>query len=195
MDASLTPTLACALKVEERVARAAGARTMLVGLGAEVPAPAGELVSFGFAGSLVDSLAPGELLTATKVVDPDGATLWEGDALGIPGARPTVICSVSEVVDDPQARRALAARSGAEAVDMESGNLAATGRLAGVLRAVTDTPAQPVGALGAAGKPDGSTDWKVVAKAFSTAPVRSVRSARNARLAMRALSRGAKEFS
>ena len=69
-------TLACALKVEERAARKAGARTALVGLGAGLPLPEGQLVSFGFAGGLGDTLRPGTLVTATKVVDPSGRTLW-----------------------------------------------------------------------------------------------------------------------
>jgi adenosylhomocysteine nucleosidase len=190
LDAALT--LACALKVEERVARKAGRHAALVGQGANLPLPDGRLVSFGFAGGLVDVLEPGALLTATKIVDPEGRTLWEGDALAVPGARPAVICwSPEGVVNEPEARRALAERSGAVAVDMESGPLAATGRLAGAVRALSDTGEHPVGALACAGKSDGGTDWKVVAKAFVTEPVHSIRTARDARKAIRALYRAA----
>src|ERR687892_647640 len=71
-------TLACALEIEERIARKAGARTARVGLGARLPLPEGPLVSFGFAGSLDPRLPPGALVTATKVVDVSGETLWEG---------------------------------------------------------------------------------------------------------------------
>jgi adenosylhomocysteine nucleosidase len=184
--------LACALRVEEKVARQAGAKAALVGQGAGLPPPEGRLVSFGFAGGLVDSLEPGTLLTATKVVDPQGRTLWEGEAIEVPGARPAVICwSPDGVVNEPDARRALAASSGAVAVDMESGLLAATGRLTGAVRAITDTGARPVGALASAGKADGSTDWKIVAKAFVTEPVSSIRTAQDARKAIRALHRAA----
>jgi hypothetical protein len=149
-------------------------------------------VSFGFAGGLTDELEPGVLLTATKVVDTKGRTLWEGKALTVPGAQPAVICwSPDGVVNEPAARRALAASSGAAAVDMESGALAATGRLSGVVRAITDTGAHPVGALACAGKADGGTDWSVVTKAFVTEPVGSVRTVQDARKAIRSLYRAA----
>src|SRR5262245_57223050 len=60
-------TLACALRVEEKAARRAGARTAVVGLGAGLPLPDGRLVSFGFAGGLEPRFRPGTLVTATKV--------------------------------------------------------------------------------------------------------------------------------
>ena len=194
MDAALT--FACALRVEERVARKAGGRAAVVGQGAQLPLPDGRLVSFGFAGGLAAGLDPGALLTATKVVDPDGNVLWEGEPLAVPGARPAVICwSPDGVVNKPEARRALADRSGADAVDMESGTLAATGRLAGAVRAISDTGEHPVGALACAGKADGGTDWKVVAKAFVLEPVKSIRTARDARRAMAALRKAAEALS
>jgi adenosylhomocysteine nucleosidase len=189
-------TLACALRVEEKVARRAGAKAALVGQGALLPPPEGRLVSFGFAGGLVDGLEAGTLLTATKVVDPEGRTLWEGEAIAVPGAQPGVICSSPDsVVDEPAARRALAARSGAVAVDMESGPLAATGRLSGAVRAITDTGAHPVGTLAYAGRADGGTDWKVVARAFVTEPASSIRTAQDARKAIHALHRAAEALS
>jgi adenosylhomocysteine nucleosidase len=187
-------TLACALKVEEKAARRAGARTALVGLGAGLPLPEGRLVSFGFAGGLEPSLRPGTLVTATKVVDPDGQTLWEGPALEVDGAEAAVVCASDGVANDPDARRALAERSGAAVVDMESGVLASTGRLAGVVRAVSDAGDHPVGKLVCAGRADGGTDWKVVAAAFATEPVKSIRTARDARRATAALQRAAEEL-
>jgi adenosylhomocysteine nucleosidase len=188
-------TLACALKVEERAGRKAGARTALVGLGAGLQLPEGQLVSFGFAGGLEPALRPGTLVTATRVVDPDGRTLWDGPALEVEGARPAVVCASDGVANEPEARRALAERSGAAVVDMESGVLASTGRLAGVVRAVSDSGDQPVGKLVCAGKADGGTNWKVVAAAFATEPVRSIRTARDARRATAALQRAAEELS
>ena len=190
MDSALT--LACALRIEERVARKAGRRAVVVGQGANLPLPDGRLVSFGFSGGLVDWLQPGMLLTAERVVDPAGNVLWEGEPLSIPGARPAVICwSPDDVINDPEERWALAERSGALAVDMESGALAATGRLVGVVRAVSDTGADPVGALVCAGKPDGGTDWGVVVRAFFKEPVKSVRTALDARRALAGLRRAA----
>jgi adenosylhomocysteine nucleosidase len=194
VDAALTLTLACALKVEEKAARKAGARTALVGMGAGLPLPDGRLVSFGFAGGLEPRLQPGTLVTATKVVDAEGRTLWDGPALELGDAVPAVVCAIDEVANEPEARRALARRSGASVVDMESGVLASTGRLAGVVRAISDSSDRPVGRLVCAGKADGGTDWKVVARAFVTEPLKSIRTARDARKATAALTRAAEEL-
>jgi adenosylhomocysteine nucleosidase len=187
----LALTLACALELEEKVARRAGARAARVGLGAGLPLPEGRLVSFGLAGGLVPGLPAGTLLTAERLVDESGRTLWEQPLLAIDGARPAVICSVERVADDPAKRRALAERSGAVAVDMESGTLAASGRLVGIVRAISDTPERPVGCLACAATPEGGTDWKVVVRSFVTEPVKSVRTALAARRALAALGRAA----
>jgi adenosylhomocysteine nucleosidase len=187
-------TLVCALRVEARLAQRAGARTALVGLRAHLPIPDGQLVSFGFAGALESRLQPGTLVTATKVVDVSGATLWEGEPLRVEGAEPAVICVGREVADSPEARRMIAETTRAEAIDLESGVLARTGRLAGVVRAVSDAGDRPLGLLASAATPDGGTNWKVVARAFATEPRASLRTARDARKAMRALSRAAKEL-
>ena len=63
------------------------------------------------------------------------------------------------------------------------------------IRALSDTGAHPVGALVCAGKEDGGTDWKVVAKAFVTEPMSSIRTTRDARKAIRALHRAAEALS
>jgi adenosylhomocysteine nucleosidase len=162
-----------------------------VGLRASLPPPDGWFVSFGLAGGLAAGLRPGTLLTAERLVDASGRTLWEGDPLPVEDAHPAVICAVDGVVDDPAERRALAEQSGAVAVDMESGVLAASGRLVGIVRAVSDTPEQPVGCLACAARPDGGTDWKVVARAFASEPVKSARTALGARRAFGALERAA----
>jgi nucleoside phosphorylase len=146
------------------------------------------------AGALSDDLAPGELVTGTRVVAPDGSSLWEGPALAVPGARPAVVCAAGRVVDDPVQRAALAASSGADVLDMESGPLAASGRLAGVLRAVSDSPTARVGRLGAAAHADGSVRWTTVAAAFVLEPRRATAAARNARAALAALERAAAEL-
>jgi adenosylhomocysteine nucleosidase len=140
-------TFACATKTEERAARKLGARTALVGIGARRPLPDGPVVSFGLAGGLHDGFVCGEVLDATRVVEADGTVLWEGGPLGVNGARPATIVAVSTIVDDPEERRRLHERTGADAIDMESGALARTGRLAGCLRAISDTPSRPLGPL------------------------------------------------
>jgi hypothetical protein len=180
-------TLACALAVEEGAARSAQARAARVGLQAGLPLPEGRLVSFGLAGALVSGLAPGTLLSARRIVDADGTVLWEQEALRVPGALEAVVCDAGIVVDDPVARRELARESGAVAVDTESAALAATGRLAGVVRAISDTPEQPVGRLAHAALPDGRTDRRAVAQAFLAEPRATIRTAVAARRALASL--------
>ena len=189
MDAALT--LACALEVEEKAARKGGARVARIGLGASLPLPEGRLASFGLAGALVPGLTPGSLLTARKVVDEDGAVLWEGEPLRLPNAAEAVLCSAGRVVDRPAERALLAQRTGAVAVDMESAGLAASGRLAGVVRAISDTPDRPVGRLGRAATGAGRTAWGAVAMAFLTEPLRAARASADARRALAALERAA----
>ncbi|HEY3106916.1 MAG TPA: hypothetical protein VGJ49_09005 [Gaiellaceae bacterium] len=189
MDAPVT--LACALEVEERVARKAGARAARIGLGAALPLPEGSLVSFGFAGALNAQLRPGTLVTATKVVDVAGKTLWEGDPIRVDGAQAVVICAAVDVVDGSSERDDLATATGADAVDTESGALAASGRLAGVVRAISDSPDQPLGPFALAANLDGSTRWTVVARAFLFHPVASLRTALSARRAIGRLERAA----
>jgi len=188
VDAALT--LACALAVEEKVARKAGARAARVGLGARMPLPEGPLVSFGFAGSLDPRLGPGTLVTARKVVDVSGATLWEGEPLAVAGAEPVVICAATEV-SDGRARETVASSSGAGAVDLESGTLARSGRLVGVVRAISDSADRPLGRLATAARADGSTDYRAVVLAFVRQPVTSVRVALAARRAIGGLRRAA----
>jgi len=158
-----------------------------VGLRALGALPDGPLVSFGLAGALVEGLEPGTLVTAERVVDEHGETLWEGPPLPVPGARTVVLCSAGRIVDGSAARASLASRTGAEVVDLESGRLAATGRLVGVARAVSDTPGRPLGRLAGAVTPAGETNLGAAARAFAAEPRASLRSARAARRAVVAL--------
>lgn len=188
---SSPPTLACALEVEERAALRGGARVARVGLRASLPLPEGPIAGFGLAGALVAGLEPGTLVTATRVVDEDGEVLWEGEPLEVPGARPGVVCAATRVVDEPADRALLAERTGAVAVDMESGRLAQSGRLAGVVRAISDTPDRPVGCLACASTPEGGVAWPMVAKALVTEPLNAVRASVGARRGLAALERAA----
>jgi hypothetical protein len=180
-------TLACATRPEERTARRVGARTALVGIGARRGLPAdGPVVSFGLAGGLSDDLACGDVLDATRVVDVDGTVLWEGGPLGAPGARPATILAVDAVVDDPAERRRLHERTGADAADMESGPLARSGRLAGCLRAVSDTPGRTLGPVGELVDADGRLRPIGIALAL-VQPGRTRRALADVRLALRRL--------
>jgi adenosylhomocysteine nucleosidase len=165
-----------------------------VGVGASLPLPAGRVVSFGVAGALVPGLEPGDLVTATRIVAEDGATLWEGEPLRVTGARAVVVCAASSLVDDPGERASLAKRTGAAATNLESGALAATGRLAGVLWAVSDTAANPVGRVGRAVTPAGGVKWAALAAAFVREPGRAIRAAVHGRRALAALERAAAEL-
>lgn len=190
MDAAVATdqlTLACALAVEEDAARSGNARAVRVGLQAGLPLPEGRLVSFGLAGALVSGLEPGTLVSARRIVDADGTVLWEQEPLRVPGALSAVVCDAGLVVDDPSARRELARETGAVAVDTESAALAATGRLAGVVRAISDTPERPVGRLAHAALPDGRTDWRAVARAFLAEPRATISTALAARHALASL--------
>src|SRR4051812_25888997 len=139
-------TFCCATTAEERVAKRLGLTTARMGLGVANGVPEGQLVSFGVAGSL-GGLAVGEVLDATRVVDEHGATLWEGPGLGVRGARQGTLLGGSVLVHDAAQRDELRAVTGADAVDMESGTLARSGRLAGVVRAISDDASSSVEGL------------------------------------------------
>jgi nucleoside phosphorylase len=138
-------TAVCATRTEARSARRAGLSAAVVGVGVRESLPGGPLVSFGLAGALHEGLACGDVLDAVRVVDVDGATLWEGSPLGVSGARHATMLAADRVVDDAEERRRRHRRTGADAVDMESGALARSGRLAGCVRAVSDTPSRTLG--------------------------------------------------
>src|SRR6266540_829154 len=157
-------TFACAMTVEQRIARRFG-RTALVGLGASKGVPDGRIVSFGIA----------------------GAVLWEGGPLGAAPARTGTILGATRIVDDPAERARLHLRTGAEAVDMESGPLARSGRLVGCLRAVSDTPTRRLGGVAEGAKPDGQVDYLGFLRGFLREPVVTARAALGARRALKSL--------
>ena len=147
-------TFACAMTVEERIARRFG-QTAVVGLGASKGVPEGRLVSFGIAGALSGEFPVGTVIDATRVVDESGAVLWDGGPLGASPARTGTILGASRIVDDPAERARLHAHTGADAVDMESGALARSGRLVGCLRAISDTPTHRLGGVAEGGLASG----------------------------------------
>ena len=188
-------TFACATTAERRVARRAGARPALVGLGAANGVPEGPVISFGLAGALRDGLLSGTVLDATRVVDPHGAVLWEGGPLGVDGAQAVTMLAADEVVDDPAERRRLHELTGADAVDLESGPLARSGRLQGVLRAVSDTPERQLNGISDSVSATGAYDWPGLARAFARRPRGFVRAAADAKRALDRLGAVAKGWS
>jgi hypothetical protein len=151
--------------------------------------PGGQLVSFGLAGALHDGLRVGEILDATRVVDSAGATLWEGAPLGVAGARQATMLASDVLVHDAAERLRLREASGADAVDMESGVLAASGRLAGVVRAISDVPSSAVEGVDDTVHADGRTDVVGLLRWVATKRVDAIRSMRDALTALRALRR------
>jgi adenosylhomocysteine nucleosidase len=179
-------TAVCATRTEARAAKRAGFRTAVIGIGARKTLPDGPVLSFGLAGALHDGLAVGDVLDATRIVDVDGATLWQGDPLGIHGARPATILAAERLLDDPSARLTLHRQTGADAADMESGALARTGRLTGCLRAVSDTPSQTLGPLAETVDDDGKLSWAGLGRAVGR-PRQTWSSLARVRLALRRL--------
>ena len=177
---------ACAMTVEERIARRLGP-TALVGLGVANGVPEGRLVSFGVAGALSPDLPVGTVIDATRVVDESGAVLWEGGPLGVTSARSGTILGASRIVDDPSERALLRERTGADAVDMESGTLARTGRLAGCVRAISDTPTSRLAGLARAVKTSGEPDLRGFVGGFVREPRETARALVNARRALKRL--------
>jgi adenosylhomocysteine nucleosidase len=175
---------ACATGSEERAARRAGFRTARVGIRASRGVPVGELVSFGVAGGL-NGAPIGTVIDATRVVDETGAVLWEGNGLGL--GRPGTILAIDRLIDDPNELRRLHDATGANAVDMESGILAATGRLRGCVRAISDTPDEPLGPLGQAVTASGRPRPLGFVKALVSHPSGTTRALRNIRRALKAL--------
>lgn len=179
-------TFACATSAEERVARKLGFDAVRVGISAANGVPEGRLVSFGLAGSLGE-LAVGEVLDATRVVDETGSTLWEGPGLGVQGARAGVVLGGGVLVHDAAERARLREASGADAVDMESGVLARSGRLAGVVRAISDDADSSVEGVDGTVHVDGRTNVAGLLRWVATRRGSAVRSMRDALRALKAL--------
>jgi adenosylhomocysteine nucleosidase len=179
-------TFACATSAEERVAKRLGLTTVRVGVCVANGVPEGRLVSFGLAGSLGE-LGVGEVLDATRVVDEAGTTLWEGPGLGVRGARPGVVLGGDVLVHDPVARARLREATGADAVDMESGILARSGRLAGVLRAVSDDAGSAIEGVDTTVHADGRTNVAGLLRWVATRRGSAVRSIQDAVKALHAL--------
>jgi adenosylhomocysteine nucleosidase len=183
-------TFAVATTAEERVAKRLGLKTVRVGVCVANGVPEGNLVSFGLAGSL-GGLRVGEVLDATRVVDETGTTLWEGPGLGVRGARAGVVLGGDVLVHDETERARLREASGADAVDMESGVLARSGRLAGVVRAISDDATSTVAGVDTTVHADGRTNVAGLLRWVATRRGDAFRSMRDALRALRALEQAA----
>jgi hypothetical protein len=185
-DRLSTYTFVCATSAEERIARRLGLNAVRVGLRAANGVPEGRLVSFGLAGSL-GGLAVGEVLDATRVVDETGATLWEGPGLGLRGAGSGVVLGGDALVHDAAERARLRNASGADAVDMESHVLARSGRLAGVVRAISDDAGSTIDGVERTVHVDGRTNVAGLLRWVALKRGGAIRSMRDALRALHAL--------
>jgi hopanoid-associated phosphorylase len=120
------------------------------------------IVSFGLAGGLDASLAPGDVILASRIVTPGGDAFPADVSLAkfLPEAKTLAMAGIDSPAASPFAKHALRAATGASAVDMESHIAARLAQDAGLpfvaLRAVCDPAGQtlPQSALAACG-PDG----------------------------------------
>jgi hypothetical protein len=160
----------------------------VIGLGGVNGLPGDALVSYGLAGAL-DGLATATVIDAVRVVDELGATLWEGEGLGVPGAVKGTILAMDRVVDDAEERARLHTVTGADAVDLESGVLARSGRLVGCVRAISDTPERPLGPIAGAVTPQGGLDWLGIARGLARSPRGFVRAGLDGQRALASLAR------
>jgi len=186
-------TMACATVAEARVARRAGLHTALVGLAAREGIPEGRIVSFGLAGALADA-PTATVIDATRVVDEDGRALWEGGPLGVPGAVDGTLLASERVIDHPDERRRLHELTGADAVDLESGPLARSGRLVGCLRAVSDTPERRLHGICNVVTPEGGYDWRGAAEGLVRSPLGFMQAAADGKRALDALTKATRSW-
>jgi adenosylhomocysteine nucleosidase len=166
-----------------------GLTTVRVGVRAANGVPDGRLVSFGLAGALHDGLAVGDVLDATRVVNERGETLWQGGPLGVHGARQATVLGSDALVHDAAERRRLHVSSGADAVDMESGVLARSGRLTGVVRAVSDGVDSAIEGVDTTVHPNGRTNVVGLLRWVATRRLDAARSLKDALTALKQLER------
>jgi hypothetical protein len=180
-------TFCAATTAEERAARKLGLPAVRVGVRVANGVPEGRLVSFGLAGALSDVLHVGDVLDATRVVDESGSVLWEGPGLGL--GRDATMLGSDALVHDPVERARLRHLTGADAVDMESGVLARSGRLAGVLRVVSDDVRSTIEGVDETVHPNGRTNVAGLLRWVAAKRLGAIRSMWDALTALRALER------
>lgn len=183
----------CGLAKEARIAAGEGVETIQAGgrpdrlrnaLRVREPAKLRAVISFGIAGGLDPSLAPGDVVIGAGVTAagqrwPCDRAIVEahGRLLARLGTRVTVadIVGVEEAVLNPAEKSALHAQTGAVAVDMESQVAAAfaaeRGLPFGIVRIVCDPAARALPALAAnALKPNGEPDILALLAALAIRP-------------------------
>ena len=140
------------------MAKRLGLHTVRVGVASRTACPEGRLVSFGLAGALrraAHRRRPRR--DARRRRDRRDALGGTGPRRPRGARRRSFSAATSSSTMRPSARR-LREASGADAVDMESGVLARSGRLAGVVRAISDDAGSAVEGVDTTVHADGRTD-------------------------------------
>jgi hopanoid-associated phosphorylase len=129
----ITDRVACSAGRPDRAAELA--RTLIA-------AGTRTLISFGIAGGLSPDLKAGSLIVADRVMTDHGTYPADANCAEALGARTGALYGGQTIVWDPAEKAALATRTGALAVDLESGPAAAAASDAGIrflaIRAVAD---------------------------------------------------------
>ncbi|OFV92202.1 MAG: hypothetical protein A3H28_01865 [Acidobacteria bacterium RIFCSPLOWO2_02_FULL_61_28] len=108
------------------------------------------LVTLGFAGGLLESLNPGDVIVADRVLDQETRERFDCDAdlWPLEGVQRGSLLSVTKVVASAAEKRRLAREWGAVAVDMESAGVARAAVEAGVpfcaIKSITDSAGQSI---------------------------------------------------
>jgi adenosylhomocysteine nucleosidase len=200
------------LNIEARIAAGPGIRTLASGgdvrslaiaLDDALARGAAAIISFGIAGGLHASAAPGTWIVANAVVTQ--TSRWNVDAhwaaalaRRLPGAVRGDVAGSDAIIAVPSEKIALGATTGALAVDMESHAVAAFASAHGMPFAVFRVIADPVmRALAPAAsrgmRADGSVNHGAVLSSVLRTPgqlPRLIRNAMDVRVALRELSRG-----
>jgi hypothetical protein len=164
-------TRACATKAE--VWAAGNVKKVLVGIGCfNDPNPAGELMSWGVSGSGTADLMLAEAVEGIRIVDVNGATLWQRDPFDEPtGLREVIVHTPERVIDDAGERGWLHERTGAHIFDLESGILARTRRLRRIVRVISDRPHSPLHLAASFARRSGGVDAAMLGWAMKTDPI------------------------
>jgi adenosylhomocysteine nucleosidase len=134
-------------------------------LAAVWPADATAVLSFGIAGGLAPDVARGAVILASALWEAGEVRAvdapWLARLSALLPARPGLLAASGTLLENAAAKAALHARSGALAVDMESGAAARFAAARGIpfaaLRAVADGPGEALPRAAAVGlNPDGS---------------------------------------
>jgi len=200
------------LAFEARIAAGPGVRTVagggdrkrvLAALEAGFARSATAIISFGIAGGLDETAAPGTWVVADHVTSSSNS--WAVDeawrlalAQCLPGAVRARVAGADTVLATPSEKRAFGAATGAFAADMESHLVAEFAAYRGVpfavFRVIADPVTRSLAPAAAQGmRPDGNIDLPAVFGSLIRNPAQLptlMRNALDTRTAVRALSRG-----